>query len=73
MSVRPFDDADGSFLVLVNDEEQHSMWPAFAQVSAGWRVVHGGADRASCLDYIEQNWSDRRPTSLRSRREALRA
>jgi uncharacterized protein YbdZ (MbtH family) len=41
----------GSFFVLVNDEEQHnSLWPAFADVPAGWRVVCGEAERAKCLD-----------------------
>ncbi len=67
LSINPFDDDKGSFLVLVNDEEQHSLWPAFADVPAGWRVVYGEADRASCLDYIEQNWPDIRPKSLRER------
>ena len=67
MSINPFDDDNGSFLVLVNDEEQHSLWPAFADVPAGWRVVYGEADRAACLDYIEQNWTDIRPRSLRER------
>jgi MbtH protein len=60
----PFDDADGRFFVLVNDENQHSLWPAFIEVPAGWRVVHGEADRASCLAYIEENWTDMRPRSL---------
>jgi uncharacterized protein YbdZ (MbtH family) len=63
----PFDDDSGSFFVLVNDEEQHSLWPAFADVPAGWRVVYGEADRAACLDYTEQNWADIRPKSLRER------
>jgi uncharacterized protein YbdZ (MbtH family) len=67
VSTNPFDDDDGSFFVLVNDEEQHSLWPTFAAVPDGWRVVHGGADRAACLDYIEQNWADIRPKSLRER------
>ena len=67
VSINPFDDADGSFSVLVNDEDQHSLWPTFADVPAGWRVVYGEADRAACLDYIEQNWSDIRPKSLRDR------
>ena len=53
VSINPFDDDNGSFRVLVNDEEQHSLWPTFADVPAGWRVVHGEADRAACLDYIE--------------------
>jgi uncharacterized protein YbdZ (MbtH family) len=42
---------------LVNDEEQRSLWPAFADVRAGWRAVYGEADRAACLGYIEQNWT----------------
>lgn len=60
----PFDNPDGSFLVLVNDEDQHSLWPAFAEVPAGWRTVHGAADRASCVDYVNEHWTDLRPLSL---------
>ena len=73
VSVNPFDDDGGSFFVLVNDEEQHSLWPSFADVPAGWQVVYGEADRAACLDYIEQNWTDIRPKSLRERLAAVRA
>ena len=73
MSINPFDDDNGSFYVLINDEEQHSLWPTFADVPAGWRVVYGEADRAACLEYIEQNWPDIRPKSLRDRLEAQRA
>ncbi|MDH6144072.1 MULTISPECIES: MbtH family protein [Kitasatospora] len=60
----PFDDPDASFLVLVNDEGQHSLWPVFAEVPAGWQKVFGEAARQDCLDYIEQNWTDMRPKSL---------
>ena len=67
MSTNPFDDDKGSFFVLVNDEGQHSLWPSFADVPAGWRVVHGEAGRAECLEYIEHNWTDIRPRSLRER------
>jgi len=62
--VNPFDDPDGRFLVLVNDENQHSLWPAFVPVPAGWRRVHGESDRQSCLDHIEAHWTDLRPASL---------
>lgn len=65
MSTNPFDDDNGAFFVLVNDEEQHSLWPVFADIPAGWRVVHGEASRAACLDYVEKNWTDLRPKSLR--------
>lgn len=37
MSTNPFDDDNGSFFVLVNDEEQHSLWPAFADIPAAGR------------------------------------
>lgn len=60
----PFDDADGRFLVLVNHENQHSLWPSFAEVPAGWTVVKTEDSREACLEYIEQNWTDLRPKSL---------
>lgn len=68
MSTNPFDDDAGSFYVLVNVEEQHSLWPVFADVPPGWTVVFGapdGAGRADCLAYVEQHWTDLRPKSLR--------
>jgi uncharacterized protein YbdZ (MbtH family) len=66
VSTNPFDDDNGSFFVLVNDEQQHSLWPVFAEV-AGRRVVYGAAARGACPDYVEQNWTDIRPKSLRKR------
>jgi MbtH protein len=69
----PFDDPEGTFHVLVNDEGQHSLWPAFAQVPGGWDSVVQNASREACLAYIEANWTDLRPRSLieaMSRREA---
>lgn len=60
----PFDDENGVFLVLVNDENQHSLWPQFAEVPDGWRIVHGPGDRRACLSYVEENWTDLRPASL---------
>ena len=65
MSINPFDDDDRPFYVLTNDEEQHSLWPAGIDVPAGWRVVFGDDTRANCLSYVEQNWTDMRPSSLR--------
>lgn len=60
----PFDDEDGRFLVLRNDEGQYSLWPSFIDVPAGWDVVHEEDSRAACLQYIEDNWTDMRPNSL---------
>jgi len=64
MSTNPFDDAEGRFLVLVNDEGQHSLWPSFAEVPGGWTVVFGEDSRDACLAYVEANWTDLRPRSL---------
>ncbi|MEV0052039.1 MbtH family protein [Saccharopolyspora shandongensis] len=63
--MNPFDDPEGTFLVLVNDEEQHSLWPEFAEIPAGWRQVFGPDAREACLDHIRANWTDLRPKSLR--------
>jgi MbtH protein len=70
MSTNPFDDEDGRFFVLVNDEDQHSLWPTFSEVPQGWRVVFGEDTRAACLEYVEKNWTDMRPRSLREAMEA---
>jgi MbtH protein len=61
-----FDDEDGArrFKVLINDEGQYSLWPEFAEVPAGWTVAHGPAGRQSCLDHVEEHWTDMRPKSL---------
>lgn len=60
----PFENPDGTFLVLVNDEGQHSLWPSFAEVPAGWTVAFGQSDRQACLAYVEEHWTDMRPLSL---------
>jgi MbtH protein len=65
----PFDDPAGRYLVLINDEEQHSLWPSFVEVPAGWTVVHGEDSRDACLAYVEKHWTDLRPRSLRLRME----
>ena len=60
----PFEDPDGTYLVLVNDEGQHSLWPSFVAAPAGWTVAHEEGSRSACLDYVNANWTDMRPTSL---------
>jgi MbtH protein len=60
----PFDDEDSSFVVLVNDEGQHSLWPVFADIPSGWTAVTEWGSRAECLEYIERTWTDMRPRSL---------
>ena len=59
----PFDNPDGRYFVLTNDEGQHSLWPEAIDVPAGWQVVFGGARRQECLDYVAANWTDILPKS----------
>jgi MbtH protein len=66
----PFEDEDGTYYVLVNDEDQHSLWPAFAEVPAGWHIAFGEDTRSACVAYVEEHWTDLRPRSLRERTEA---
>jgi MbtH protein len=65
VSTNPFDDDGGTFYVLVNDEQQHSLWPTFTDVPAGWHVVFGPDTRANCRAYVQETWVDLRPKSLR--------
>jgi MbtH protein len=60
----PFEDNDGVYLVLVNEEGQHSLWPERIEVPAGWTVAHGPDGREACLEYVTANWTDMRPRSL---------
>jgi MbtH protein len=69
----PFEDENGTYIVLTNDEGQHSLWPDFIDVPAGWMKVHGPASRQSCLEYVNQNWTDMRPKSLISSMNAFAA
>ena len=58
------------FNVVINDEEQYSIWPVGRDIPAGWRAVGVSGNKPRCLEYIEQVWTDMRPRSLR---EAMRS
>ena len=49
------------FRVLLNDDDQHSLWPAGLQILDGWTLV---GPKADCLAYVEANWTDMRPRTL---------
>ena len=72
MGANPFEDHEARFLVLVNQENQHSLWPTFAEVPGGWEVVHGEDSRAACLAHVEEHWTDMRPASLVAHAERTR-
>ena len=65
--MNPFDNENGTFLVLANQEGQHSLWPERIDVPDGWDVVFGPDSRPSCAEYVERVWTDMRPASLRAR------
>ena len=66
----PFEDPDASYVVLVNEEGQHSLWPEYLTVPAGWEIGFGPADRTTCLEHVNSNWLDMRPRSLAARMDS---
>ncbi|MFF2013862.1 MbtH family protein [Streptomyces sp. NPDC058195] len=62
----PFDDPDGSYHVLVNQEKQYSIWPSGISVPEGWSPAFGPDTRDACVDYVGSCWNDIRPASLRA-------
>jgi len=62
----PDDVADSTiYRVVVNDEEQYSIWPADRELPAGWSDAGQQGAKAECLEYIARVWTDMRPKSLR--------
>lgn len=51
--------------VVVNHEEQYSIWPSGRELPKGWSAVGKSGPKPECLDYIKQVWTDMRPLSLR--------
>ena len=57
------------YKVVVNDEEQYSIWPADRELPLGWHDVGKSGTKEECLAYIKEVWTDMRPLSLRKRME----
>jgi MbtH protein len=57
------------YTVLVNDEEQYSLWLAELEVPPGWRAAGKTGSKQECLDYVRTVWTDMRPLSLRKAME----
>lgn len=68
-----FDDEDREFEVVVNHEEQYSIWPSDRDIPAGWRAAGPRGVKAECLAYIDEVWTDMRPLSLRQHMAAQEA
>ena len=56
---------DGQVKVVVNDEEQYSIWPVDREPPEGWKEAGCSGGREECLNYIAQVWRDMRPLSVR--------
>jgi MbtH protein len=61
------------YLVVLNDEEQYSIWLADRELPLGWRAEGTVGTREECLSHIGTVWTDMRPLSLRQRMSALSA
>ena len=62
-----FDDNDDSqiYRVVMNDEEQYSIWPSERELPLGWRETGKTGTKPECLAHIDEVWTDMRPLSLR--------
>ena len=67
------DDAGEStrYKVVVNHEEQYSIWPEDRDLPAGWRAEGCVGTKQECLDHIEEVWTDMRPLSLRQKQDEV--
>jgi MbtH protein len=59
------DNENTLFLVVINDQQQYSIWPAFKDVPNGWEETGKRDVKARCLEYINEHWLDMRPKELR--------
>ena len=64
------EDDKTTYKVVINHEEQYSIWPADRENALGWNEVGKQGSKQECLDYIEEVWTDMRPLSLRKQMEA---
>jgi MbtH protein len=61
---------DEQYQVVVNDEEQYSIWPARRELPAGWKHAGKSGSKAECLSWIQEVWTDLRPLSLRKQQDS---
>lgn len=58
------------YVVVVNDEEQHALWPAARDIPAGWSAEGFRGSEQECMDHVDRVWTDLRPASLRREMDA---
>lgn len=57
------------YQVVVNHEEQYSIWPDYKELPGDWKAVNKTGSKQDCLNYIKEVWTDMRPLSLRNQME----
>jgi MbtH protein len=62
---RSYEEDKTAYKVVVNAEEQYSIWPADRENPPGWSDAGKSGTKAECMDYIQEVWTDMRPKSLR--------
>ena len=65
--------AEDIYVVVINDEEQYSIWPADRENALGWSDTGKSGTKQECLDYINEVWTDMRPLSLRRKMDEANA
>ena len=68
-----FDEEGAIFRVVINHEEQYSIWPEWKAIPAGWRATGFAGEKKACIEHIDSVWTDMRPLSLRRRMEEKKA
>lgn len=58
------------YTVVINEEEQYSIWPAGREIPLGWRDAGKSGTKEECLAYIKEVWTDMRPLTLRKKMQA---
>jgi MbtH protein len=72
LNSQEYQDQDSTeYKVVVNHEEQYSIWPSYRENPLGWTDAGKSGTKAQCLEYIEEAWTDMRPLSLRKKMEEL--
>lgn len=68
--MNPTDTTPEILKVVVNHEEQYSLWPSYRENPPGWREAGKSGSKEECLAYIKEVWTDMRPLSLRQKMDA---
>jgi MbtH protein len=70
MPMMEIDEDKTIYKVVLNDEEQYSIWPAHRENPNGWRDAGKQGLKQECLEYVKEVWTDMRPGSLREKMKA---